>query len=361
MSRVITALDLPADSPGGSVELLHDLYSGTTPLIAGQVFMFPPKSPDKQIPAGVHLVKARGKCVNGLPFWSYVKTLRRALAPHIDPSDVAAVHLQHLAFGATPALIELLPKHPRLALVHGTDLLFAARHRTQQRVLMQAVKAARRVVVPTVAMTNMLSQLARVDSADVVHIPWGIPDELLQAPPQRKPRQGPLRLLYAGRLSEEKGANALIRALATVGDVHLSIAAPANEYATCEADLARTGCRLSYLGWLPRPDLWRAFADHDLLLVPSTTLEAFGLVAVEAQACGLPVAYRPVPGLTEVVGGSALGVDLTDAAALARVIAQAEADPSMLEDLRTAGRRNAERFPLSATADALTDLTGQII
>ncbi|WP_219518457.1 glycosyltransferase family 4 protein [Nonomuraea ceibae] len=159
--------------------------------------------------------------------------------------------------------------------------------------------------MPTVVVTGMLSQLTRVDGADVVHIPWGIPDEFMQAPPLRESRQGPLRLLYAGRLSEEKGANALIGTLATVGDVHLSIAAPANEYATCEADLARTGCRLSSLGWLPRPDLWRAFADHDLLLVPSTTLEAFGLVAVEAQACGLPVAYRPVPGLTEVVGGSA--------------------------------------------------------
>ncbi len=123
------ALDLSADSPGGSVELLHDLYSGTSPLIAGQVFMFPPKSPDKQIPAGVQLVKARGKCVNGLPFWSYVKTLRRALAPHLDSGGVAAVHFQNLAFGGAPALIELLPKHPRLALVHGTGLLFAARHR----------------------------------------------------------------------------------------------------------------------------------------------------------------------------------------------------------------------------------------
>jgi glycosyltransferase involved in cell wall biosynthesis len=61
------------------------------------------------------------------------------------------------------------------------------------------------------------------------------------------------------------------------------------------------------------------------------------------------------------VGGSALGVDLADSAALARVLAEAEADPSMLEDLRAAGRRNAERFPLSATADALMDLTEQII
>ncbi|GGO63238.1 glycosyltransferase family 4 protein [Nonomuraea cavernae] len=360
MSPVITALDLPAGSPGGSVELLYDLYTGVAPPIAAQVFMLAPESPEVKAPAGIRLVTARGKCVSGPPFWSYVEHLRRALDPHINRGEVAAVHLQHLTFGATPALIGLLPKHPRLVLVHGTDLIFAARHQTQRRVLLHAVKAARRIVVPTAAMADMLAQLTEVRGTDIVQIPWGIPDELLHTPPQRAMRQGALRLLYAGRLSSEKGVAALARALADVGGLHLSVAAPAAEYAACKADLARTGCRLSYLGWLPRRMLWRVFAEHDLLLMPSTTLEAFGLVAVEAQACGLPVAYRPVPGLTEVVGDSALPVDLADSAALARVLAQAEADPSMLDDLRAAGRRNAARFPLSATATALTDLTAQI-
>ncbi|MEV1175623.1 glycosyltransferase family 4 protein, partial [Nonomuraea sp. NPDC049784] len=331
MSRVVTALDLPAGSPGGSVELLYDLYTGAEPLIAAQVFMLASETHDVAAPAGVQLVTAHGKCVTGLEFWSYVKRLRRALAPHIDPDEVAAVHLQHLAFGATPALIGLLPKHPRLALVHGTDLIFAARHQTQKRVLLHAVEAARHVVVPTTAMADMLATLTAARATDIVHIPWGIPDELLHTPPQRAPHRGPLRLLYAGRLSAEKGADTLVRALATAGDLHLSVAAPAKEYAACEPELARAGCSLSYLGWLPRPRLWRAFADHDLLLMPSTTLEAFGLVAVEAQACGLPVLYRPVPGLSEVMGDSALGVDLTDPTALARVLHQAEADPSMLD------------------------------
>ncbi|MEU9886963.1 glycosyltransferase [Sphaerisporangium sp. NPDC051011] len=141
--------------------------------------------------------------------------------------------------------------------------------------------------------------------------------------------------------------------MAVVGDVHLSVAAPLSEYAAGAADLVRAGCHLTYLGWLPRPKLWQAFADHDLLLMPSTTLEAFGLVAIEAQACGLPVLYRPVPGLIEVLGESALGVELTDATALAKILTRLETDPTMLDELRATGRRNAARFPLSATAAAL--------
>ncbi|MDA0639792.1 glycosyltransferase, partial [Nonomuraea ferruginea] len=79
-------------------------------------------------------------------------------------------------------------------------------------------------------------------------------------------------------------------------------------------------------------------------------MEAFGLVALEAQTCGLPVLYRPVPGLVEVLNDSALAADLADLAALRRL----STDHAMSADLRTAGLANAARFPLSATAAALT-------
>jgi glycosyltransferase involved in cell wall biosynthesis len=90
------------------------------------------------------------------------------------------------------------------------------------------------------------------------------------------------------------------------------------------------------------------------------SLEAFGLVALEAQSCGLPVLYRPVPGLTEVLADSALGVDLADPGSLPQILIQLQSDPAMLADLRAAGLRNAARFPLSATAAALNALSEQI-
>ncbi len=86
--------------------------------------------------------------------------------------------------------------------------------------------------------------------------------------------------------------------------------------------------RARYLGWLRRPQLWKTFTEHDLLVMPSTTLEAMGLVTLGAQACGLPVLYQPVPGL--------------------------------LPALRQSGYTNAARYPLSATAKALDDLGRQL-
>lgn len=52
---------------------------------------------------------------------------------------------------------------------------------------------------------------------------------------------------------------------------------------------APPGCARPLPRVLRRPQLWKAFADHDVLVMPSTTFEAMGLVALEAPACGLPV------------------------------------------------------------------------
>jgi glycosyltransferase involved in cell wall biosynthesis len=161
--------------------------------------------------------------------WRYVTELTTCLTATVNPPGGAVAHLQHLAFGASLALIDAFPELRRIALVHGTDLLFAEAHPTQLRVLQHVVDAAAAIVVPTTAMADRLRRLApHLDPAHVVHIPWGVPDQLLNAPPlpPRQRTDGKLRLLYAGRLTAEKGADGLAAACAEVSGVRLSIAAP---------------------------------------------------------------------------------------------------------------------------------------
>ncbi|WP_445401111.1 glycosyltransferase family 4 protein [Streptomyces sp. LE64] len=361
---VATFLDLPAGSPGGSVELFLDLYTGNEPLVPARAFMLaPPGSHHPRLPTGLDLLNVSGKCLAGPGFGRYVAALRRALAEMIDPSRIDVLHLQHLAFGGTPALLRALPAHPRIALVHGTDLLFAENHRDQLHVLRETVRAADSLVVPTSAMIDRLLKLApRTDRRRIAHIPWGLPDRLLTNPPPRPDRGSTshLRLLYAGRLSVEKGFGSLTRSLARVPGVELSIAAPRAQFHALAPLLQRTGTRARYLGWLRRSQLWRAFAQHDLLVMPSTTLEAMGLVALEAQACGLPVLYQPVPGLNEVLAASGIATDFTDSVVLARDLNRLRSSPGLLLALRQSGYANAARYPLSRTARALKDLGGQL-
>ena len=360
---VATCLDLPAGSPGGSVELFLDLYTGNQPRIPARAFMLAPTGRRPILPPGLDLLSVTGKSLENPAFSRYVADLRRALGAAIDPNVIGCLHLHHLAFGATPALMRALPGPARIALVHGTDLLFAQAHRDQLQILRETSRAADAIVVPTGAMADHLLELApQTNKSKIKHIPWGIPDHLITQRPPRAARTngGYLRLIYAGRLTPEKGGQALIRLMAAARGVELSIAAPRQQFLALAPLLHKAQVKARYLGWLRRPQLWKAFTEHDALVMPSTTLEAMGLVALEAQACGLPVLYQPVPGLRDALGVSAVAIDFTQPAAVARDLDRLRTTPGMLPALRQAGYANAARYPLSATASALAELGRQI-
>jgi glycosyltransferase involved in cell wall biosynthesis len=360
---VATALDLPYPSPGGSVELFLDLYTGAQPAIPARAFMLAPDGPRPRTPAGLDLLHATGKCIGGDAFNRYVTNLRHALTAAIDPRQISVLHLHHLAFGATPALLRALPAHPRIAFVHGTDLLYAENHSTQLRVLREAATAADAIVVPTHDMADRLLKLApKTDRRKIEKIAWGIPDHLLTSPPPRPARRptSHLRVLFAGRLSSEKGLEPLLQAVAATPSVELSIAAPRPQFQDLAPVIRQHGVHVRYLGWFRRHQLWKVFADHDVLAVPSTTLEAMGLVALEAQACGLPVLYQPVPGLTEALAGTGMATDFTTPSTAAHDLRRLRTTPGLLEVLRASGRTNAARFPLSATATAIAALGQQL-
>lgn len=353
--NILTGIDLTPDSPGGSVELLRDLYGGPEPLLPADVFMLAPDG-GPAVGANPALLPVAGKTVSGADFWSYVDRLGAAVTERFGSKEYDVLHQHHLTFGATAALQRTFPDRPKIALVHGTDLLYAADHPTQAEVLRETVAAAAAIVVPTMAMADRLRQLTPVAPERIVEVPWGVPDRLLARPPVRSERRpGVLRVCYAGRLTAEKATAEVIAAVSGLEGIELAVAAPQLEFAALAARADLSGVR--YLGWLSREELWREFGRHDLLMVPSLKLEAFGLVTIEAQAAGLPVAYQPVPGLVEVLGDSALPVDFGDLEALALRLKEFRAGPGLLDELAAAGLANSRRFPLSRTARELGELS----
>jgi glycosyltransferase involved in cell wall biosynthesis/predicted metal-dependent phosphoesterase TrpH len=100
---------------------------------------------------------------------------------------------------------------------------------------------------------------------------------------------GELKVLYAGRLTREKGvdllAESFLRAHAADPRLHLLLAGGGPE----EEDLRRRlGEHASFLGWLDGEELARAYASADIFLFCSRT-DTYGQVVVEAGASGLPV------------------------------------------------------------------------
>ena len=112
---------------------------------------------------------------------------------------------------------------------------------------------------------------------------------------------GRINVLYAGRMTKEKGvdllAEAFLAARARDPRLHLLLAGGGPEEATLRA---RLGDRATFLGWLDGDRLARTYASADLLLFCSQT-DTFGQVILEAQASGLPVVAVGAGGPVELI------------------------------------------------------------
>ena len=131
---------------------------------------------------------------------------------------------------------------------------------------------------------------------------------------------GEINVLYAGRLTKEKGVDLLADAFLTARSrdprLHLVLAGGGPEQ---EQLRARLGDHATFLGWLGGEDLARAYASADLFAFASRT-DTFGQVILEAQASGLPVVAVAEGGPVSLIDHGETGL-LT--AADARVIAEA--------------------------------------
>ena len=126
--------------------------------------------------------------------------------------------------------------------------------------------------------------------------------------PRTLPADGPLRLVFVGRMEPPKGVDRLLRVVQLVQaalqrPVHLTFAGDGRLRGELQV-LARQAERrpdvaFDFVGWLSPGERDTLFAGAHLLVVPSLWPEPFGLVGLEAAGHGVPAAAYAVGGITE--------------------------------------------------------------
>jgi glycosyltransferase involved in cell wall biosynthesis len=157
------------------------------------------------------------------------------------------------------------------------------------------------VMVPTAGVLNMLRQRGFANLRQWTH---GVDTGLFSycAEPQQTPSLGSLTRpvsLFVGRVSYEKNIEAFLK-LDIPGSKVVCGVGP------LEAGLRERYPHVKWVGLLPRDELAKAYAAADVFVFPSRS-ETFGLVMLEAMACGTPVAAYPVDGPLEVLGPALKG------------------------------------------------------
>ena len=185
-------------------------------------------------------------------------------------------------------------------------------------------KPSMAVMAPTIVVKN---DLEKYGFTNVVLWSRGVDLNIFKMQPSKILNSSHPIYLYVGRVAIEKNINAF-----------LEINLPGSKWIVGDgpalASIKQKYPEINYLGVLDQFELAKVYAAADVFVFPSKT-DTFGLVLLEAMACGLPVAAYPVTGPIDVLGKSNAGVmheDLREACLLALKIPREQA------------REHAEKF-----------------
>jgi D-inositol-3-phosphate glycosyltransferase len=247
---------------------------------------------------------------------------------------------------------------------------------------LRVIAASDRILAPTPAEAGQLVGLYRADPDHIRLVPPGV-DHTMFTPRDREAARQRLYLsglqlaLFVGRLQAHKGPDIAIRTIAEavardpVATADLQLAIVGGPSGTDLGEVARLMDLATALDVADRvilfpPQAQERLADFyaaaDVVLVPSRS-ESFGLVALEAQACGTPVVAARVGGLPFVVEDRRTGflVDGHDPAEHATRLIELLADPARRHAMGAEAAHRALRYTWDVTADEVARVYREVL
>jgi D-inositol-3-phosphate glycosyltransferase len=240
----------------------------------------------------------------------------------------------------------------------------------------QVVEAADRLIANTLGERKELIDLYAADPDKVVVVPPGVDLSVFSPGDPRAARAAvglPLDakvLLFVGRIQPLKAPEVLVKATAELlgrhpewrGELVVAVlggpsgSGLAHPHALEElATALGVAPQVRFVPPVPRPELAQWYRAADLVAVPSHS-ESFGLVAVEAQACGTPVVAADVGGLPTAVGDAGVLVDGHEIPKWADAIEGLLLNPGQREMLSRKAIQHAALFGWDRTTERLYEV-----
>jgi glycosyltransferase involved in cell wall biosynthesis len=165
-----------------------------------------------------------------------------------------------------------------------------------------------------------------------------------------------VNVLYAGRITREKGAELLAEAFLCARErdsrLHLVLAGGGPEQERLRDHL---GKHATFLGWLHGDELASTYASADIFFFPSAT-DTFGQVILEAQASGLPVLAVATGGPLELIDDRVTGLlREADGAQLASALVELAGSPLLREQLASAALESVRERTWERALERLAD------
>ena len=292
----------------GGIELVVDRLAVGFQQAGHEVLLFTTGDSTCPVPRKFVLAEAEGQRIG-----MAVPELRHVMAAYDAVRDFDIVH-DHTIMG--PVYAERFPDLPVVTTIHGpfNDELTDLYSRIAGRVPIIAISHAQRKPVPHIPIARVIHH-----GLDVADFPFGAGDGGY--------------CLFLGRMSPDKGAHRAIEAAEKAG-FPLLMAAKMREAWEFEYFEMMVKPHLTediqYLGEVPHEHKLQLLAGARALLFPIRWNEPFGMVMIEALACGTPVLAFPEGAAPEVVDDGRTGFlchDETDMAqAIGRVDTLSRAD-----------------------------------
>jgi glycogen synthase len=288
-----------------------------------------------------------------------LEALSVGLAMARDPvaADVVHTHTWYVGFGGM--LVQAIHDVPLVVTLHSMEPLrpwkadqLGTGYAVSSWAERLAVERAERVIAVSAQMRGDILTHFRVDPERVVVIHNGVDAEAFRRTERREAlaRHGVREpyVLFVGRISEQKGIFPLLEAArALPEDVSLVLCASSPDTPELLSRLEAAVAGRPRIRWinamLPVAEVVELYSHAAVFVCPSI-YEPFGLINLEAMACGTPVVATRVGGIPEVVVDGETGwlVPAGDEAALARALRGALADPALARRMGEAGRRRVE-------------------